>query len=245
MTETASAVATAAPAPGSLLSRLVGVIFSPRETFGRVVSTAPWVGALLVVTLLTAGGQYVFLNTEIGQTAMVDQQIHQIELRNGNVTQAQLDSVEKFGPYMKYVIPGTILVMGPIFTFVFAAIYFGVFNALLGGDASFKQVLAVTTHSGAINVVQTLFVLPMNYIRQSASSATSLGVFVQFLDETNFIARVLGMIDLFIVWNLIVTAIGLSVLYRRKAAPIAWSLLGVYVVIVLVIAGVMRAFGGA
>ena len=108
-----------------------------------------------------------------------------------------------------------------------------------------KQVLAVTTHSGAINVVQTLFVLPMNYIRQSASSATSLGVFVQFLDETNFIARVLGMIDLFIVWNLIVTAIGLSVLYRRKAAPIAWSLLGAYVVIVLVIAAVMRAFGGA
>jgi hypothetical protein len=177
---------------------------------------------------------------------MVDQQVHQIELRNGgNVTQAQIDGIEKFGPFMKYVIPGTILVMGPIFTFVFAGIYFGVFNALLGGDASYKQVLAITAHSGAINIVQTLFILPLNYIRQSASSATSLGVFVQFLDETNFVARVLGMIDLFIVWNLIVTAIGLAVLYRRKTGPIAWSLIGVYVVIVLVIAGVMRAFGGA
>jgi nucleoside recognition membrane protein YjiH len=97
-----------------------------------------------------------------------------------------------------------------------------------------------------VNIVQTLFVLPLNYVRESASSATTLGVFVQsFLDETNFVARVLGMIDLFIVWNLVVTAIGLGVLYRRKTGPIFWSLMGVYVVIVLVIAGVMRAFGGA
>ena len=53
------------------------------------------------------------------------------------------------------------------------------------------------------------------------------------------------MIDLFIVWNLVVSAIGLGVLYRRKTGPIFWSLMGVYVVIVLAIAGVMRAFGGA
>jgi len=138
------------------------------------------------------------------------------------------------------------VIVGPIMTFIFAGIYFGVFNAMLGGDATYKQVLAVTTHAGAINVVQTLFVLPLNYVRESAASATNLGVFVQsFLDETNFVARVLGMIDMFIVWNLIVTAIGLGVLYRRKTGPIFWSLMGVYVVIVLVIAGVMRAFGGA
>jgi hypothetical protein len=245
MTDTVSAAAPAAPAPGSVVTRLVGVIFSPRETFARIVPKAPWFAAMLVITLLTAGGQYVFLNTEVGQTAMVDQQIHQIEVRSGSVTQAQIDQAEKFGPFMKYVVPGAILVMGPIFTFVFAGLYFGVFNAMLGGDASFKQVLAVVAHSGAVNIVQTLFVVPLNYVRQSASSATTLGVFVPFLDETNFVARVLGMIDLFIIWNLLVTAIGLAVLYRRKTGPIFWSLMGVYVVIVLVIAGVMRAFGGA
>lgn len=235
------------PAPPSLVARLVGVIFSPRETFAKLVPKAPWVGALAVVTLLTAAGQYAFLSTDVGQTAMVDTQIHQTEIRGGgNITQQQIDGIEKFGPFMKYVIPGTIVIFSPIMTFVFAGLYFGVFNALLGGDAKFKQVLAIVTHSGAVNIVQTLFVLPLNYVRESASSATTLGVFVQsFLDETNFVARVLGMIDLFIVWNLVISAIGLGVLYRRKTGPIFWSLMGVYVVIVLVVAGVMRAFGGA
>ena len=234
MSDTTPVVAPASsPAPGPLVSRLI-----PR---------APWVGALAVVTLLIAAGQFAFLSTTVGQDATTDANIHQTELRNGgNITQAQIDGIEKVAPYMRFIVPGSIVIFGPIMTFIFAGIYFGVFNAMLGGDATYRQVLAVATHAGAINIVQTLFVLPLNYVRESAASATSLGVFVQsFLDETNFVARVLGMIDLFIVWNLIVTAIGLAVLYRRKTAPIAWSLLGVYVVIVLVIAGVMRAFGGA
>jgi Yip1 domain len=249
MSDTTAAVAAPAPvsAPGSLVSRLIGVIFSPRDTFARLVPRAPWVGALALMTLMMVAGQFAFLSTPIGQEATTDAQIHQAELRNGgNITQAQIDGIEKIAPYMRYIVPGSILIAVPIMTFLFAGIYFGVFNALLGGTATYKQVLAVVTHSGAINLVQLLFVLPLNYVRESAASATNLGVFVQsFLDETNFVARVLGMIDLFIVWNLIVTAIGLAVLYRRKTAPIAWSLLGVYVVIVLVIAGVMRALGGA
>jgi len=241
------APSVSAAAPGNLIARLAGVIFSPRATFAKLIPTAPWVAAMAVVTLLSAGGQYAFLSTEVGQEAMVDTQIHQAELRSGgNITQQQIDMFEGLKTKNRYIVAVSILIVGPIMTFVFAAIYFGVFNALLGGDASFKQVLAIVTHSGAVNIVQTLFILPLNYVRESASSATTLGVFVQsFLDETNFVARVLGMIDLFIVWNLVVTAIGLGVLYRRKTGPIFWSLMGAYVVIVLVIAGVMRAFGGA
>jgi len=115
-----------------------------------------------------------------------------------------------------------------------------VFNALLGGDASYKQVLAINAHAGAVSLVQTLFVVPLNYFRESLSSATNLGVFVQFLDDTNYVARVLGWFDLFIIWNLIVTAIGLSVLYKRKTAPIFWSFMAIYAVIALVGAALMK-----
>jgi len=82
--------------------------------------------------------------------------------------------------------------------------------------------------------------VPLNYFRESLSSATNLGVFVQFLDDTNYVARVLGWFDLFIIWNLIVTAIGLSVLYKRKTAPIFWSFMAIYAVIALVGAALMK-----
>jgi hypothetical protein len=133
-----------------------------------------------------------------------------------------------------------------VITLVVVGILYAVFNALLGGSASFTQVAAVVAHSGAVTLVQQLFIAPLNYVRESMSSATNLGVFVPFLDEGNIVARFLGVIDLFIVWWLLVMAIGLGVLYRRRTAPIFWSFIGIYVIIALVVAVVMwSASGGA
>ena len=75
------------------------------------------------------------------------------------------------------------------------------------------------------------------------SSATNLAVVLPMIDENSFIGRLLGMIDLFLVWWVVVLAIGLGVLYRRRTQPIAIGLFGVYAVIILVAAAVMSAFG--
>jgi len=123
----------------------------------------------------------------------------------------------------------------PVVTFAVSGALLGVFNAMLGGNATYKQVLAVNTHSGATNLLGLLFTLPLNYLRESMSSPTNLGVFAQaFLDDTNVVARFLGMIDVFIVWAVFVNAIGLAVLYKRRTAPIFWSLMGVYIGIALI-----------
>jgi hypothetical protein len=244
MTETVSAGAAPA-ASDNVVARLVGVILSPRATFARLVERPRWFGALVIVSLLTAGGQFAFLSTQVGQDAMLDQQVRQAERwSSGAVSDQQYQAMERMARFQRFIVPGSILIIGPIMTFIIAGILFGVFNALLGGSASFKQVLAILTHSGAVNIVQTLFVLPMNYLRGSMASATNLGVFVQFLDDTNFIARFLGMIDVFIVWSLAVTAIGMAVLYRKKTASVFWSLMGVYIGIALVISTVMMVMSG-
>ena len=57
-------------------------------------------------------------------------------------------------------------------------------------------------------------------------------------------ANLLGTIDIFIVWSVVVLAIGLGVLYKRRTQPIAISLLSVYAVIALVIA-LFKSRGGA
>src|SRR4051812_8628557 len=106
-----SASAPAVPPPGPLVARLAGVIFSPRATFAKLLPKAPWIGALAVVTLLTAGDQYAFLSTDVGQEAMVDQQIHQAELRNGgNITQQQIDMFEGLKTKNRYIVGVSILI---------------------------------------------------------------------------------------------------------------------------------------
>ena len=46
----------------------------------------------------------------------------------------------------------------------------------------------------------------------------NLGVLVPMLDENSFISRFLGGINVFTLWDTVVVAIGLGVLYRRKTA---------------------------
>jgi hypothetical protein len=52
------------------------------------------------------------------------------------------------------------------------------------------------------------------------------------------------MIDLFIIWWVIVLAIGLGVLYRRRTQPIAIALFVVYAVIAIGAAAIMSRLGG-
>lgn len=223
-----------APASTNVFSRLVGVLFSPRRTFAEIAAQPKWLAAMAVTTIVIALAQYGFLSTQVGQSAMVDQQIHQTERWAGSVTQAQIDGIEQRAPLGKYFALGATLIIGPIFGFLIAGILFAVFNALLGGDATYKQVLGVLTYAGAVQLVQTIFVVPLNYVRESVSSATNLGVFVQFLDDTNFVARFLGWFDIFMIWWLIVLAIGLAVLYKRKTGPVFGAFMGIYAVIALI-----------
>ena len=63
--------------------------------------------------------------------------------------------------------------------------------------------------------------LPLDYVRESLSSPTNLGVFLPFLDETRSRRGCSASIDLFYIWWIVNLAIGLGVLYKRRTAPIA------------------------
>ena len=68
--------------------------------------------------------------------------------------------------------------------------------------------------------------------------------FVRPLITAQAVANLLGAVDNFIIWSVVVLAIGLGVLYKRRTQPIAISLLSVYAVIAIVIA-LLKSRGGA
>jgi hypothetical protein len=77
------------------------------------------------------------------------------------------------------------------------------------------------------------------------TSVANLGALLPMLPEKSFLAHLLGTVDIFLVWYIVVLAIGLGVLYRRRTQPIAISLLSVYAVIALCIALFKSRAGGA
>ena len=243
MTQTPTADSATAPA-NSLPARFAGVLFTPRATYANVAAHPRWLGIFLTVFLIMGSAAVALLSTETGRTAVVDQQISQAESYGRHLTQAQIDQIEKFAPYSAYIAPVFqlfFLVGGGL---IVAGLAFAVFNAILGGDATFKQVFAVVMHSAVVLAALSLFTTPLSYARETLSSATNLGIFLPFLDESSFLARLLGSIDLIFIWWMLSLAIGLGVLYRRRTGPIAITMFAVYVVIGMVVAAIKTASAG-
>ena len=229
----------------SAVARVVGVVFSPRAVYADVSARPRVLGALALVVGIIVIATYAFLSTEVGQQASFENQIQQIQAFGRTVSDAQYAQMERMAPYSKYFAAGAQIVFTPIMALIVAALAFAVFNAMLGGDGTFKQVYAIVVHSGAILIVQGLFNLPIAYARESLSGATNLAVFFPFLDENSFFARLLGSIDLFLIWWIVSVSIGLGVLYKKRTGPIATTLLIIYVVIGLCIAAIKSMTSGA
>lgn len=245
MSETATPVAAPASGGTTLLARFWGILTSPRETFAEVVARPRWLGMLALVLLVTIGCLSGFLSTSVGKQAWLDQAVRGSESFGGTVTDEQYAQMEKMAAYAAPLAAVQVGIISPIITFILAGILFAVFSAAMGGESSYKQVLAVVVHASAVTVVQQLFVTPLNFVRESMSSATNLSVFLPMLDESSFVTKFLGTIDLFIIWWVIVLSIGLAVLYKRKTGPIATGLFVVYGIIAIIIAAVTSGRAGA
>jgi hypothetical protein len=236
---------TGAPRALSLLERLTGAIFSPKPTFESVSAHPVWMDVLAVTLVITAAVWFAFMSTQAGQLAYVDQALQQQEAFGQTITPEVERNINNSAPVMRWVYPIATIVIGPLILAIIAGVLYGVFAAILGGGATYKQTLAVAAHAGVVSTLGFVGTMALNFTRGTMNSATNLGVFVQMLPEDSFLVRFLGTIDLVWVWYLVVLAIGLGVLYRRKTSTIAIGLLSVYVVVALGWVGVRSALGGS
>jgi hypothetical protein len=234
-TITADPGTAAAPGPG-LAARLLGVIFSPHETFAAVGARPRALGALAVTAAVMIGCQMAFMSTDVGRNAVLDQQVRTMESFGMTVTDEMYAGMETQLDRATYTInPVATLVSVPLITAAAAGLLLGVFTMLLGGSATFKHVYAIVAHAGVVIALQQLFSTPLSYARGEMAGA-NLGVFVPMLEETSVVALFLGAIDLFLVWWMVILAIGIGVVYRRRTGPVATGLLSVYAVIALLLA---------
>ena len=234
----------APPAAGpGMIGRGLGMITSPRATFEHVVSAPRWIGILAVSVVLVAAGSTALVSTDFARQEMLEQQRTSIAAFGTTVTDEMEEQLAQQLDIAPYTTLGGSIVGIPILCLILAGILHGVGTGFLGAQTRFAQVLAVVAHAGVLFVVQQLFVVPLNYARESILPPTTLAAFAPMLDDDTFAYRLLSGIDLFYVWWLMVLSIGLAVLWRRRTRPIATTLLVVYAGFAVVIAAVRTAIG--
>ena len=240
VTATASSLPPAEPIP-NLLSRAIGVITSPGATFAHVARVPKVAGMLFLVSLVLGLAQGLPQLTERGRAAALEMQVQQMDRFGVTVTDEMYQQMEQrshsnLGAYISII---SMFVAIPFGAVIMTVLLWVAFNTIMRGTASFKHVMAVVAHSQSVTALGALIAAPIMYaqgVMRATNSITNLGALLPMLDETSFLAKLLGGIDLFVIWWVVVLAIGLTALYRKKTSSIATGLFIVYGLILIVVA---------
>ena len=228
----------------SLPRRLIGTVVAPRATLERVVALPQWMDVLVVSTLVISGSTGVLLLTDVGQQAFVDERVASVEAFGGRVTDADYLAWQASRGSAWWHVGLAIVVGVPLLVIVLARVVTLAFAA--GGErAPRRAVLGIVAHASVIGALQSLVAMPLHFVRESLSGVTNLAALVPLFAEGSAGAVLLGTIDLFVIWQLAVLALGLSIAYERPLLPVLASTLGLYGALALSLAALKSTLGGA
>src|SRR5215217_1849305 len=120
MTDTTASSTTVPQLP--LFSRIVGVLFSPRETFAAIVARPRWFGAIAVSVVLLGICQFGMLSTDVGKEVTLDQQVAFAEGFGATITDEMYAQLERRMETARYTSPIGSMVGVPLVMAVAAGI---------------------------------------------------------------------------------------------------------------------------
>ena len=216
--------------------RVLGVLVAPEETFQSIASIAvgpTWLAPLIVMMLLgTALGTMVSARLDLAQAIRHQNEVTGNRLSADQVEQ-QIETVKKFQPYLAL---GQGLIAVPALYLILALLFWVAFK-LGGSEMSYQASLATSLHGIlplglvqamlAIAVIWNRASLTQGEARSGAFLASNLAAVAP--DDTGPVARaLLGSVDLFSIWAIILLVIGYRIVARVSWAAAVGVVLGLW-----------------
>ena len=204
------------------------MVRSPKATLTEAVRHPRSLDLAVVIVAIAAVCSSGFLMTRVGQLAALDQQVRQLESFGVVITDERYEALRAMVPYRPIVTAAVILIGWPVLWLLSARAVQWLGRRMGRGEATFQQVLTIVVHASAILAVRAIVAAPINYARESLGGATSFSIIMPAFGESTFPARLFGAVDIFIVWWVVIVALGVSILYQTRTLPIARWLFGAY-----------------
>jgi hypothetical protein len=183
----------------SLPARIAQVFFSPGALFAALRARPVWLGALITLAVISLAANTFIPEELIRQLVM--------ERLGENPEQAQIDAAMRMAGFFRYIGP---VVFTPVLAVVLAALVLLIWNLVLGGEASFKQAMSVTTHVLFIPTLGSLFTIPLMIAANDARVSLGLHLLLPGLDDESYVYRLFRGLNLFSLWAAVVLGIGVS-----------------------------------
>ncbi len=227
-----------APPPSNSFSRIIGIFFSPNQTFQDIARKPDWLVPALLIVLVSVV-VVVIMVPRIDFDATYREAFEAQGMSAQQQDQA-LRIASAFGRASMYVSP--LFAIG--WMAVLALIYcLGV--RMLGGAATFMQTFSVVLYSGMPRVLKALITIPVLLSKHGLrlqEIETVLRSNLGFLANPKtqpMLFAVLAGLDVFTIWGLILTVIGLAAVSKLSKAKTA------AIVIVVACLGLLLRIGGA
>lgn len=230
--------------PPPLPARVLGVLRHPRATFAALAAAPRSADVLVWAWLAAFAAMALVLRTETGELALLDQLGRTASALVGPVDDTQYGVLQEMSRRGVAYALVTALLAGPLLAAGLSAAVFA-WGRTRGRTPTYRQVLAVASHASVILALRQVVAAPLAYARETLASPLTLNMFFTLLDEGSPLARFAGMIDLFVIWWIAAVAIGMSVLYGRRATRVASALAGAYLLLAALAALMVAMTGGA
>lgn len=231
-----------------LVGRMVRVLYAPGETFTAVqqrCSRLDWFApALLTALVATAGVQISMpLVVKAQQEAVAKVQADSRLSAEQQAQQRQL--MAKMSGLTRAAVLASTPVMTFAMVFIAGAVLLAVGRFALGGEVAYGQMLAVAGYASLIGVVQTAWMTPLRQFKGTMVLTLGPGLLLKepMLSST-FAGRWIGAIDVFVLWQVGVAAVGLAVLSRASFGKALACLLVLWALFLAGVALLGGLFGG-
>ncbi len=202
--------------------RLLYTFIEPSKTMADLRRNTSWWVPWLLMAVFSLGFAYT-LDKKIGWGQVVESQIQANPKTAEKIEKMPADQREKMmnlqvsiSRSVGYASP----VMSLIFIAIVAAVLLGLFNFGFGAKLTFRQTMGITAYGmlpGMLNTilitVLMFFVEPENFDIKNPV-ATNIGYFVP--SSMTFLKSLLGAFDIFVLWQIFLFAIGISLLSKVK-----------------------------
>lgn len=229
----------------SLPGRLLRLVTAPRLAMSAA-ARQPWSRVLatwLVLLLIWGAAATALLTTSVGRQALVDERVRVVESVGGRVDDATYRRLQAAPPYWVYLASGGRLLLTPPVTLAVAGILFLWLRRTAA--VSFVQCLSVSVHAAGALVAQQLVTTPLHFVRESLTSPFNLAALLPLFDEGSAAARVLGTVEVFGLWWVVLLAFGCAALAGRRARAFVAPLVGAYAGVAAVVAIAVLLTGGS
>jgi hypothetical protein len=227
--------------PG-LVSRILMVFYEPARLFRSLTAKTSWLLPFIVIVILggIAGhfvrpimardqGRVILKNMENYRQYMSAEQYEETMRRiKEGLAEAEENPVKWYHPLVMIGVPFVFLV-------IISAIGLVAGNFLFGGKVNFWMVMNVVAFAALIGLLGDLVRSAMALSKGSMHVYTGLGL-LSFVGDDSFLFYFFRQIDVFSIWRIIVTSIGLGVVYNMKPKKFGYVLFSVWLVFIVAVA---------